>query len=88
MSLTAFAQVQDISVLAGVNVPMYKGIESDAVVAVNYGRFYHKGLGFRVGLQWSPSVADIDNSFGIPVAFSYRTGIRGLPERLRAGVPL
>ena len=85
MSLTAFAQVKDVSVLAGVNVPMYKGIESDAVLAVNYGRFNHKGLGFRVGLQWSPSVADIDNSFGVPVAFSYRTGSRGFSERLQSG---
>lgn len=88
MSLTAFAQVKDVSVLAGVNVPMYKGIESDAVLAVNYGRFNHKGLGFRVGLQWSPSVADIDNSFGVPVAFSYRTGSRGFSERLQSGAAM
>lgn len=74
LSLTssAFAQVRDTGVLAGVNVPMHKGVESDAVVAVNYGQFNRNGLGFRIGAQWSPSVADIDNYLGIPVALAYR----------------
>ena len=88
LSLTssAFAQVRDIGVLAGVNVPMHKGVESDAVVAVNYGQFNRNGLGFRIGAQWSPSVADIDNSLGIPVAFAYRTKARSLEGRLQSGV--
>lgn len=85
LSLTTYAQVRDISVLAGVNVPLYKGIESDAVIAVNYSQFYHKGLGFRIGAQWSPSVADIDNSFGLPVSFAYRTKSRTTREKLQSG---
>ena len=72
--------------LAGVNVPMDRGVESDAVIAVNYGQFSHSGLGFRIGAQWSPSVADIDNSFGIPVAFAYRTRTRSTKGRLQSGV--
>ena len=86
LPLSAFAQIRDISVLAGVNVPMDRGVESDAVIAVNYGQFSHSGLGFRIGAQWSPSVADIDNSFGIPVAFAYRTRARSTKGRLQSGV--
>ena len=41
LPLSAFAQIRDISVLAGVNVPMDRGVESDAVIAVNYGQFSH-----------------------------------------------
>lgn len=86
LSLTAFAQMRDISVLAGVNVPMYQEIENDAVVVVSYGQFYRNGLGFRAGLQWSPSVADLDNAFGVPVAFAFRTMSRTSRERLMSGV--
>lgn len=85
ISLATFAQVRDISVQAGVNVPMYKDIESDAVIAVNYGQFYHTGLGFRAGAQWSPSVANINNFFGVPVSFAYRTKARTFRKRLQSG---
>lgn len=78
----AMAQINDISLTAGVNVPMYKGVESDAVLNVSYGRFHYNGLGFRAGFQWSPSVADVDNAFGIPLAFSYKTRSKGTRERL------
>ena len=85
MSLSAAAQIKDISFSAGVNVPMYKGVESDAVLSLNYGQFYWNGLGFRAGLQWSPSVSDVDNAFGVPVAFAYRTKARITKERIYSG---
>ena len=86
LSTSAFAQMRDISVLAGANVPIHKGVESGAVLAVNYGQFNRNGLGFRIGAQWSPSVADIDNSLGIPVAIAYRTKSRSFEGRLWSGV--
>lgn len=82
---TGFAQVRDITFTAGVNVPMYKGIESDATFGVNYGYFDKNGLGFRAGVQWTPSVANIDNSFGLPLAFVWRTASRNTKERLYSG---
>ena len=85
MSLNAAAQIRDISFSAGVNVPMYKGVESDAVLSLNYGQFYWNGLGFRAGLQWSPSVSDVANAFGVPVAFAYRTKARTTKERIYSG---
>ena len=37
IGLSAAAQVKDISLSAGVNVPIYKDLESDAVINVSYG---------------------------------------------------
>lgn len=85
LAVNALAQTRDISLLVGVNVPMYKGIESDAVVGMNYGQYHYNGLGFRTGIQWSPSVADVDSAFGIPVAFAYRTPSRSKEERFLSG---
>ena len=50
IGLSAAAQVKDISLSAGVNVPIYKDLESDAVINVSYGQFFRNGLGFRAGL--------------------------------------
>lgn len=85
MSLNAIAQIKDISLYAGVNVPMYKGVESGPVFGLNYGQFFLNGLGFRAGLLWSPSLADVDNVFGTPVSFVYRTKARTTLERVYYG---
>ena len=58
----------------GVNVPMYKNMESDVVVGLHYGHYYPNGVGFRTGFQYIPTVVDIDNSFSVPLAVTYRTG--------------
>ena len=86
IGLSAVAQVKDISLSAGVNVPIYKDLESDAVINVSYGQFFRNGLGFRAGLQWNPSVVNVSNAFGTPVAFAYRTKTRTSRERICAGV--
>lgn len=64
---------------------MYKEIESDMIIGLSYGHFYNNGLGFRTGIQWSPSVANVNSVFGFPIAFSYRTRTRGLKERVYSG---
>ena len=85
IGLSAAAQVKDISLSAGVNVPIYKDFESDAVINVSYGQFFRNGLGFRAGLQWIPSVVNVSNAFGTPVAFAYRTKTRTSWDRIYAG---
>ena len=75
----------DIGFYVGAYVPMYKGQETDVVYGVTYGHFNSSGLGFRTGLQFVPRVAEVDNSFGIPVAFSYRTPARSTNGRVRSG---
>ena len=80
IGLSAAAQVKDISLSAGVNVPIYKDLESDAVINVSYGQFFRNGLGFRAGLQWNPSVVNVSK------AFAYRTKTRTSRERIYAGV--
>ena len=86
IELSAAAQVKDISLSAGVNVPIHKDLEGDAVINVSYGQFFRNRIGFRAGLQWVPSVANVSNAFGTPVAFTYRTNTRTMRERAYAGV--
>lgn len=81
----AAAQTRDIGVNVGVNVPLYKGVENDIIIGVNYGQFRQNGLGFRAGLQYGPSLADINDYFGLPVAFAWRTQAKTASERLHSG---
>ena len=76
----------DIGFFAGVNVPMYGGQESDVVFGMTYGHFSSNGLGYRTGFQFTPSVAEVDNVFGLPVAFAYRTRSRDSAGRVRRGI--
>ena len=72
----------EVIVTVGANVPMYNSIESDVVIGVHYGHYYINGFGFRTGFQYIPSVADIDNSFSVPLAVTYRTGSRLRSQKL------
>lgn len=87
LCFSALAQMRDVGVQVGVNVPMTRkfGVGSDITFGVGYGQFFYNGLGFRTGIQYSASVAGIDDAFGIPLAFAYRTHSRSAGERLRAG---
>ena len=87
LCFNALAQMRDVGVQVGVNVPMTRkfGVGSDITFGVGYGQFFYNGLGFRTGIQYSASVAGIDDAFGIPLAFAYRTHSRSAGERLRAG---
>ncbi|MGN1232637.1 MAG: hypothetical protein ACI4UJ_04205 [Candidatus Cryptobacteroides sp.] len=84
-AIEGWSQVRDVSVIVGANVPMYKGVESDVVLEMNYGQFYHNGLGFRAGLQWSPTVADVDHYVGVPLSFAWRMRSRSTNDRLLSG---
>ena len=87
LCFSALAQMRDVSLQVGVNVPMTRkfGTGSDITFGVGYGQFFYNGLGFRTGIQYSASIAGIDDAFGIPLAFAYRTHTRSAGERLRAG---
>ncbi len=74
----------EIFATVGVNVPMYKGIESDVVVGIHYGHYYPNGVGFRTGFQYIPTVVDIDNSFRVPLAVTFRTGSRTTSAKLNS----
>ena len=74
----------EIIATVGVNVPMYKNMESDVVVGLHYGHYYPNGVGFRAGFQYIPTVVEIDNSFSIPLAVTYRTGSRSRSAKLTA----
>ena len=84
---TASAQSRDIGLQVGLNVPMSQKamIGSDVMLGVSYGQFYHNGLGFRTGFQYAARTADIDDVFGIPLAFAYRTRTNSPGERFETG---
>lgn len=50
----------EIIATVGVNVPMYKNMESDVIVGLHYGHYYPNGVGFRTGFQYIPTVVEID----------------------------
>ena len=74
----------EIIATVGVNAPMYKNMESDVVVGLHYGHYYPNGVGFRAGFQYIPTVVEIDNSFSVPLAITYRTGSRSRYAKLTA----
>ena len=75
----------DMGFYAGVYAPMYKGEEADVVLGLTYGHFYSNGLGYRTGFQLASRVAEVDNAFGIPIAFAYRTRSAESAGRLKRG---
>ena len=85
---TAFAQSRDIGLQVGLNVPMSDKsmIGSDLMLGVSYGQFYYQGLGVRAGFQYAASTADINDVFGVPIAFAYRTRSKSTGERFETGV--
>ncbi len=68
----------------GVNIPMYKNVGDDVLTSVYYGYYYPNGIGFRIGIQYSPSVADVNNYFGMPMAFTFRTRTRPAGKRVES----
>ena len=86
ISLCAQKPIENDEIFAtvGVNVPIYKNMESDVVVGLHYGHYYPNGVGFRTGFQYIPTVVDIDNSFSIPLAVTFRTGSRTKSAKLNS----
>ena len=83
----AFAQSRDIGLQVGINLPMSDKsmIGSDLMLGVSYGQFHYNGLGFRTGFQYAASTANINDVFGVPVAFAYRTRPKSAQERFETG---
>jgi len=62
----------DLGVIAGLNLPMYKNLGGDFMTGITFGHFNAKGIGFRTGIQFSPTSTKYGNAFAVPLAFSYR----------------
>ena len=82
ISNTAFAQRQtprnqEISLSTGCLVPFDKDFSGDITFNVLYHKYFFNGLGIRTGLQYTPTTAKLDNTFGVPLAVSYRWNKRG-----------
>lgn len=84
-SLCASAQMRDTYVGVGFYKPLYNGTQGDFVTTVGYGQFNSSGLGFRAGLQWTSSIANVDHAFGLPLAVAWRSPSRTPSERVYSG---
>ena len=83
--LGATAQTRDVAFTAGVSVPLYKGVDGDVVRGASFSRYGASGLGWRAGFQYGLQVAEVDEIFGVPIAFGYRTPSRSGTDRLFSG---
>ena len=75
-----------ISLTVGQNIPISNSADGDIVLNLNYSHTYRNGFGLKSGFQYSPSVADVDNAFGVPLAATYRTKSRQSKDRLYSGI--
>lgn len=75
-----------ISLTVGQNIPISNSAYGDIVLNLNYSHTYQNGFGLKGGFQYSPSVADVDNAFGLPLAATYRTKSRQSKDRLYSGI--
>lgn len=80
--------LQEIRFAVGVRGPVDRSIRngSPEIVSLSYARYNQKGLGFRAGAEFMPSIMGIDSYFGIPVAFSARTRARSFSQSVRTGL--
>ncbi len=75
----------DLGAYVGLIAPLGSSTGSygaEVMYGITYGHYHSNGIGYRAGFYHIPSLYDIDNSFGIPIAFSYRTKDRSTSERL------
>lgn len=89
-TLPSFAQTghkisenDDIFITVGSNSPLYKDVYAEVIWGINYGHHQNNGFGYQIGFQYAPYVANVDDSFGIPLAVTFRT--KSLSGRERIG---
>ncbi len=68
---------QEISISTGYLTPFDKAFSGDITFNVSYNKYFTSGLGIRTGLQYTPTIAKLDHTFGVPLAVSYRWNKRG-----------
>ena len=82
ISHTAYAQRQnplnqEITFSTGYLDPFDKEFSGDITFNILYHKYFFNGLGLRTGLQYTPTIAKLDHTFGVPLAVSYRWNNKG-----------
>ena len=77
---------QEAGLIIGLNKPLQYGLAGDIQLGVTYANFARNGLGFRTGLVYTPEVANLDHSFGIPLAIAWRTPRKSDSDRMMTGL--
>jgi len=69
----AFAQRKNVTCLWGRSIPLNSEAESGDLFTIEYTQYSLNNLGLRVGFQYSPQLAGVNNYYGFPLALSFRT---------------
>ena len=87
LSIFANAQVNsnsynsEVTLTAGLYAPLTQNNGSDLLLTLSYGHFFYNGLGYTAGIQYVPSVVNVDDILGFPIAVAFRTGYKDASER-------
>ena len=68
---------QEITFSTGYLDPFDKDFSGDITFNVLYSKYFYNGLGIRTGLHYTPTIAKLDHTFGVPLAVAYRWNNKG-----------
>ena len=69
----AFAQRKNVTCLWGRSIPLNSEAGSGDLFTFEYTQYSLNNLGLRMGVQYSPQWAGVNNYYGFPLALSFRT---------------
>ena len=74
----------EVSLAVGLYDPLVQNQGSDFLLTLSYGHFSYNGLGYIAGIQYIPSVVNVNDVLGFPIAFAFRTSDRNASERFES----
>ncbi|MBQ1693733.1 MAG: hypothetical protein II019_05705 [Bacteroidales bacterium] len=74
----------EVSIAAGVYAPLTENKGSDLLLSLSYGYFSYNGLGYTAGIQYIPSVVNVNDVLGFPIAFAFRSGDKNAADRFES----
>ena len=78
----------EVSLAVGLYDPLVQNQGSDFLLTLSYGHFSYNGLGYIAGIQYIPSVVNVNDVLGFPIAFAFRTSGRNASERLESAAAM
>ena len=68
---------QEITFSTGYLEPFDKDFSGDITFNILYHKYFSNGLGIRTGVGYTPTIAKLDHTFGVPLAVTYRWNNKG-----------
>ena len=74
----------EVSFSAGVYAPLTQNKGNDLLLSLSYGHFSYNGFGYTAGIQYIPSVVNVNDVLGFPIAIAFRTGDKSAADRFES----